>query len=74
MITNQKSPEAGKQAKALEVENQQAKLKALQADLEKLDIKISRHEQLSPEDTQFISNLGWISALTVSVAALVAGV
>ena len=74
MITNQKSAEAEKQAKALKVENQQAKLKALQADLEKLDIKISRHEQLSPEDTQFISNLGWLSALSVSVAALVAGV
>jgi hypothetical protein len=73
MKINQNSLEAEKQAKVLEVENQQAKLKALQADLEKLNTKISRHEQLSPEDTQFISNLGWLSALSVSVAALVAG-
>ena len=73
MTTDQKSLEAEKKAKLLEVQSQQAKLKALQSDLEKLNAKISRHEQLSPEDTQFISNLGWLSALSVSVAALVAG-
>ena len=73
MTTDRKSLEAEKQEKVLELQSQQAKLKVLQSDLEKLNAKISRHEQLSPEDTQFISNLGWLSALSVSVAALVAG-
>ncbi len=73
MTTDQKSPEVEKQEKILEIQSQQAKLKALQGDLEKLNAKIGRHEQLSSEDTQFISNLGWLSALSVSVAALVAG-
>jgi hypothetical protein len=73
MTTNQESLEAEKQAKILEVQSQQDKLKTLQGDLDKLNAKIGRHEQLSPADTQFISNLGWLSALSVSVAALVAG-
>ena len=73
MTTAQTSLEAEKQQKLLEVQNQQAKLNALQADLEKLNEKITRHEKLSPEDTKFISNLGWLSALSVSVAAMVSG-
>jgi len=71
MSTDQTTLEAEKQQKLLEVQNQQAKLTVLQGDLEKLNEKISRHEKLSPEDTKFISNLGWLSALSVSVAAMV---
>jgi uncharacterized protein YlxW (UPF0749 family) len=72
MSTEQKSLEAAQQLKLIEVQNQQAKLKELQADLEKLNAKINQHEKLSPEDTKFISNLGWLSALSVSVATMVA--
>lgn len=74
MTTEQQtSIETNRQQKLLEVQSQQAKLKALQNDLEKLNTKISRHEKLSSEDTKFISNLGWLSALSVSVAAMVSG-
>jgi uncharacterized protein YlxW (UPF0749 family) len=72
MSTDQKSLEAAQQSKLLEVQNQQAKLKGLQDDLERLNQKINRHEKLSAEDTKFISNLGWLSALSVSVAAMAA--
>jgi hypothetical protein len=74
MSTAQKSLETEKNPKILEVQSQQAKLKGLQADLEKLNEKVNKKENLSPEDTQFISNLGWLSALSVSVAALAAGI
>ena len=69
----QTSIETDNQQNPLAVQSQQAKLTALQSDLEKLNTKISRHEKLSPEDTKFISNLGWLSALSVSVAAMVSG-
>ncbi len=72
MSTEQKSLEASQHIKLLEVQNQQARLKELQADLEKLNQKIKSHEQLSAEDTKFISSLGWLSALSVSVAAVAA--
>ena len=72
MSTEQQTLEAAQQQKLLEVQNQQAKLNALQADLEKLNTKINHHESLSPEDTKFISNLGWLSALSVTVATMVA--
>jgi hypothetical protein len=70
MSTEQISLEVTQHIKMLEVQSQQAKLKELQADLEKLNHKISTHEKLSAEDTKFISSLGWISALSVSVAAI----
>jgi uncharacterized protein YlxW (UPF0749 family) len=74
MSTTQKSLEAEQQVKLLEVKNQQTKLKELQIDLEMLNKKVNQNEELSTEDTQFISNLGWLSALSVSLAALAAGV
>jgi hypothetical protein len=70
MSTEQKSLEASQHIKLLEVQNQQVRLKELHADLEKLNQKIKRHEKLSAEDTKFISSLGWLSALSVSVAAM----
>ena len=74
MSTAQKSPEVEQQLKLLEVQAQQAKLKELKSDLEMLNKKVNQNEELSHEDTQFISNLGWLSALSVSLAALAAGV
>jgi hypothetical protein len=60
------------QAKLKELQLQQAKLNELQAELEILNSKVKNHEPLSPQDTQFISNLGWISTLSVSIAAIAA--
>jgi hypothetical protein len=72
MSTEQKILEASQHIKLLEVQNQQARLEELQSDLEKLNKKITRHEKLSAEDTKFISSLGWLSALSVSVATVAA--
>jgi uncharacterized protein YlxW (UPF0749 family) len=62
------------QAKIRELNIQQEKLKELQAELEKLSTKINNHEPISAEDTQFIGNLGWLTAAAVSIAALAASV
>lgn len=70
MSTAPKSLNESQQQKLQEVQAQQAKLNALQADLEKLNSKISHHENLTAEDTKFISNLGWLSALSVSIASI----
>ena len=72
MSAEQKSLKDSQQLKLQEVAQQQAKLKELQADLEKLNAKINQHEKLSTEDTKFISDLGWLTALSVSIAATVA--
>jgi hypothetical protein len=44
----------------------------LQADLTKLNAKIDTNESLSVEDTKFIGELGWLAALSVSIAAIAA--
>jgi len=72
MTTAQKSMTETQQQKTKEVQLQQAKLKALQADLEKLNGKMSQHEELSSDDTKFISELGWLTALSVSIVAVAA--
>ena len=63
---------AEKEAKLKELQAQEDKLKVLQADLAKLNAKVKNHEQLSAEDTKFVSELGWISALSVTIAAIAA--
>ncbi len=70
MTTNQSPLEAAQQLKAKEVQLQQAKLGKLQADLEKLNAKITTKEKLSDDDTKFIGELGWLAALSVSIAAV----
>jgi uncharacterized protein YlxW (UPF0749 family) len=60
------------QLKLKEVQDQQAKLKELQADLAKLNAKIKNNEKLSVEDTNFINGLGWMSALSVTIASVAA--
>jgi hypothetical protein len=52
---------------------QQEKLKELQAKLEKIDSKIKSDEKLLVEDGAFISNLGWISILSVTIASIAMG-
>jgi hypothetical protein len=58
--------------KLKEVQLQQGKLSKLQADLTKLNAKIDTNESLSVEDTKFIGELGWLAALSVSIAAIAA--
>jgi hypothetical protein len=52
---------------------QQEKLKELQAKLEKIDSKIKSDEKLLVEDGAFISNPGWISILSVTIASIAMG-
>ncbi|MGA8863920.1 MAG: hypothetical protein WBM09_02455 [Gallionella sp.] len=58
------------QEKLKELQAQQKNLKELQAELERINTKIKNKEKLSEEDTKFIGNLGWLSALAVTIAAL----
>lgn len=66
------SPVEAQQAKLKELQEQQAKLAKLQTELEQLNAKVQNHEPLSAEDTKFIGNLGWMSALSVSIATIAA--
>ncbi len=72
MTSNQSSLEEAHDLKLKEVQLQQAKLSKLQSDLAKLNTKISANEKLSEEDTKFIGELGWLAALSVSIAAVAA--
>jgi len=58
------------QEKLKELKAQQQNLKELQSELEKINSKINNHEKLSEEDTKFIGDLGWLSALSVTIAAI----
>ncbi len=58
--------------KLKELQAQQKNLKELQGELERINSKIKRHEKLSEEDTKFIGELGWLSALAVTIASIAA--
>jgi flagellar motility protein MotE (MotC chaperone) len=64
--------QAEKESKLKELQAQEEKLKELQADLAKLNAKVKNHEELSADDTKFVSELGWISALSVTIATIAA--
>jgi hypothetical protein len=58
------------QEKLKELQVQQKNLKELQAELERINSKIKNHKKLLIEDCKIISNLGWISALSVTIAGI----
>lgn len=60
------------QEKLKELHAQQAKLKELQAELDVIESKIKNNEKLSEKDTKFIGELGWLSALAVTIASIAA--
>jgi hypothetical protein len=74
MTTNQTSMETAQQLKWKEIQVQQVKLGKLQADLEKMNTKITAHEKLSEDDIHYLGDLGWLAALSVSIAALAVAV
>lgn len=49
---------------------QEEKVKELKAELEALNAKIKSHEKLSTEDTKFLGELGWLTALSVTIASI----
>jgi hypothetical protein len=60
------------QEKLKELQAQQKNLKELQAELERINQKIKNHEKLSTEDTKFMGELGWLTALSVTIASIAA--
>jgi TolA-binding protein len=60
--------------KLKELQSQQKNLKELQSELERINQKIKKHEKLSEEDTKFIGELGWLSALAVTIASIASSV
>jgi len=51
---------------------QQGKLKELEAELNRINAKINKKEELTNDDTKFIGSLGWLAALSVSIASIAA--
>ena len=58
--------------KLKDLQKQQANLKELDAELKRINAKINKKEELTVDDTKFIGNLGWLTALSVSIASLAA--
>jgi|WetSurMetagenome_2_1015567.scaffolds.fasta_scaffold972777_1 hypothetical protein len=52
---------------------QQERLEELHAELERIDSRIKNDEKLSVDDGKIISNLGWISILSVTIAGITMG-
>jgi hypothetical protein len=52
--------------KLKELQKQQKNLKELEAELKRISAKINKKEELTNEDTKFIGNLGWLTALSVT--------
>ena len=51
---------------------QQEKLKKLQAELDRLNMKIEKNEKLTLDETKYLGELGWLSALAVTIASIAA--
>ena len=58
------------QEKLKDLLKQQENLKVIEAELNKINAKINKKEELTIDDTKFIGNLGWLTALSVSIAAI----
>jgi len=62
------------QDKLMELKAQQKNLEHLQAELNRINQKLQKKEPLSVEDTKFMGNLGWLSALSVTIASIAASI
>jgi len=58
--------------KLKDLQKQQANLKELDAELKRINAKINKKEELTVDDTKFIGNMGWLTALSVSIASIAA--
>jgi hypothetical protein len=58
--------------KLKDLQKQQKNLKEIEAELSRISAKINKKEELTLDDTKFIGNLGWLTALSVSIAAVAA--
>jgi hypothetical protein len=55
-----------------QLEEQQKNVKELQGQLSTINEKLQKKEKLSDEDVKFMSNLGWLSTLSIAIAAAAA--
>jgi hypothetical protein len=56
--------------KLKELQTVQDKMNTLQAELDRLKSKVKKNEKLTPDETKFFGELGWLSALAVTIAAI----
>ncbi|MHB1237425.1 MAG: hypothetical protein ACYCY7_07665 [Gallionella sp.] len=60
--------------KLQELKAQEKNLRELQGELERINLKIKRKDALSPDDVSYLSQLGWLAALSVTVASIAANI
>jgi predicted nuclease with TOPRIM domain len=58
--------------KLKEIQDQQEKLKKLQVELGRLNEKIEKNEKLTPDESAYLGQLGWLSAAAVTIASIAA--
>jgi uncharacterized protein YlxW (UPF0749 family) len=56
--------------KLKELQKVQAEMNKLQAELDRLNSKVKSNEKLTVDETKFFGELGWLSALAVTIAAI----
>ncbi|HUW76593.1 MAG TPA: hypothetical protein VMV70_07905 [Gallionella sp.] len=56
--------------KLQELQAQQKNLKELQVELERINLKIKNKDALSPDDVAYLGQLGWLTALAVTIASI----
>lgn len=61
-----------KEEKLKEIQTVREKMNTLQAELDRLDSKVKSNEKLTLDETKFFGELGWLSALAVTIAAIAA--
>jgi uncharacterized protein YlxW (UPF0749 family) len=59
-----------KEEKLKELQKVQAEMDKLQAELDRLNTKVKSNEKLTVDETKFFGELGWLSALAVTIAAI----
>jgi len=59
-----------KQEKLKEIQAVQAEMNKLQSELDRLNAKVNSNEKLTEDENKFFGQLGWLSALAVTIAAI----
>jgi hypothetical protein len=60
--------------KLRELQAQQENLKKLQAELGVIKTKLQKKEKLTEDEVKYIGELGWLAALSVTIAALASSI
>ena len=60
--------------KLKELQAQEINLKRLHGELERINLKIKSKDALSPDDVKYLGQLGWLAALSATIASIAASV